>query len=387
MAMVNNKILITAESVMPGHPDKVSDQIADAVLDAIIRNDKYARVACEVLVSVGYIIVGGEITTRTWVDINDLARRVLRDIGYTKPEYGFDYRTVAVLNTIHKQSPDIAKGVKKTAAKKQGAGDQGISIGYACNETPELMPLPITLAHKLVQRLTEVRKKGILPYLRPDGKTQVTLEYEKNIAKRLDNVVIAAQHDPSVSLKKLSKDIIKKVIIPVCKNFLDKKTKYYINNTGRFVIGGPVSDTGMTGRKNVVDAYGPQFPIGGGSFSGKDPTKVDRSGAYMARYIAKNIVAAKLAEKCLVEFSYVIGGGHPLSVNVNTFGTSKIPEEKLIRIIHQVFDLSPGGMIQELNLLKPIFQKTACFGHFGRNDPDFTWEKTDRVKEIFKYVN
>ncbi|MBA4319624.1 MAG: methionine adenosyltransferase, partial [Flavobacterium sp.] len=294
------KQFLTSESVCCGHPDKVADSIADAVLDKILKQDKFARVACEVFVSKGYAIVAGEITTKAWVDINNLTREVVRDIGYVKPEYGFDYRTLAVLNTISGQSPDIARGVRKTATKKQGAGDQGSATGYACRETPELMPLPITLAHKLVKRLKEVREKGILPYLRPDGKSQVTLEYENGIPKRLDNVVIAAQHDPKPSLKKIREDIIREVITPVCKKYLDQKTKFYINNTGRFVIGGPVADTGMSGRKCVVDSYGVGFPIGGGSFSGKDPTKVDRSGAYMARYIAKNIVASGLADKCLV---------------------------------------------------------------------------------------
>ena len=380
------KFFLSSESVASGHPDKLCDQIADAVLDAIIKDDKYARVACEVFASKGYVIVGGEVTTKTWVDINNLVREVVRDIGYTKPEYGFDYRTIAILNTISGQSPDIARGVKKTASKKQGAGDQGSSVGYACNETPEFMPLPILLAHKLVRKLAEVREKNILPFLRPDGKSQVTLEYQNGKPKRLDNVIIAAQHSPDVSRRKLIEGIIEKVIKPVCKKYLDKKTRYYINNTGRFVIGGPVSDTGMTGRKNVVDAYGPQIPIGGGSFSGKDPTKVDRSGAYMARYIAKNIVASGLAEKCLVRISYVIGGANPTEFGVDTFGTGKIPEEKLLKIIPKIFDLTPGGIIKQLNLLRPIYRKTACFGHFGREDPDFTWERTDRVKEILRKI-
>ncbi|MBZ9578693.1 methionine adenosyltransferase [Patescibacteria group bacterium] len=378
--------LLTSESTTPGHPDKVADQIADAVLDTILKDDKFARVGCEVFVSKGYVIVGGEITTRAWVNTNNLVRKVIKEIGYTKPEYGFDFRTVAVLNTIAEQSPDIARGVRKTATKKQGAGDQGSCIGYACKETPELMPLPIMLAHRLVMRLAEVRKKKILPYLRPDGKSQVTIEYKNKIPRRLDNVIIAAQHDPNVSLKKIRKDIIEKVIRPVCKKFLDKKTRYYINNTGRFVIGGPVSDTGMTGRKTVVDSYGVGIPVGGGALSGKDPTKVDRTGAYMARYIAKHIVGANLAEKCQVRLSYVIGGIAPLEIGIDTFGTGKIPEEKLLKIISKIFDLSPGGMIKQLNLLRPIYRKTACYGHFGREIPEFTWEKRDKVKELLKFV-
>lgn len=379
------KYLLTAESVTCGHPDKVADTIADAILDEVLKQDKYSRVACEVLVGMGYVIVGGEITTKGYVEIQNLVRKVIKEIGYDKPGYGFDYHTVAIFNTICEQSSDIAKGVRKTATKEQGAGDQGISVGYACKETPELMPLSIMLAHKLVKQLTEVRRKKNLAYLRPDGKSQVTIEYEGERAKRLDSVIIAAQHNPEVSLKKIKEDILNKVIRPVCKGLLDKKTKYYINNTGRFVIGGPVSDTGMTGRKNVVDAYGPQVPVGGGSFSGKDATKVDRAGAYMARYIAKNIVAAGLAEKCKVEISYVIGGKSPLSLHVNTFGSGKVSEEKLIKVIPKVFDLSPAGLIKELKLLRPMYKKTACFGHFGRQDPDFTWERTDRVKKLLKY--
>ena len=380
--MALNKYLFTSESVAPGHPDKVADIIADAILDEVLRQDKYGRVACEVFVGRGYVIVGGEISTKAWINVNNLVRGVIKEIGYDRPEYGFDYRTVAIFNTINEQSEDIARGVKKTATKKQGAGDQGMVVGYACKETKELMPLPILLAHRLVMKLTEVRKKGVLPYLRPDGKSQVTMEYRNGFPKKLDNVVVGAQHDPGVSANKIRADIIEKVIRPVCKKYLGNKTRYYINNTGRFVIGGPVSDTGMTGRKIIVDSYGGAASVGGGSFSGKDPTKVDRSGAYMARHVAKNIVAAGLAEKCMVRLAYVIGGIKPSEISCETFGTGKISETRIVNVIRKVFDLSPGGIIKELDLLRPIYQRTSSYGHFGR--PGFTWEKTDKINALQK---
>jgi len=369
-----------------GHPDKLADQVADAILDAILEKDPHGRVACEVAVGMGYVIVGGEITTRAWIDANNLVREVVREIGYDKPEYGFDYHTLSVFNAIHEQSPDIAQGVKKTGTKKQGAGDQGMMTGFACRETPTLMPLPISLAHKLAQRLAEVRKKKILKWLRPDGKTQVTVEYKNNVVQKIHSVVIAAQHDPNVKIKTLRDALIREVVKPVCKNYLTKKTKFYINNTGRFVIGGPVADCGMTGRKIIADTYGGMGHVGGGAFSGKDPTKVDRSAAYLARYIAKNIIAANLAEKCEIQIAYVIGGKEPLSLNVNTFQTGKVNEERIAKIIPKIFNLSPGGIIKELRLLRPIYRKTACYGHFGREEPEFTWERTNKVRELLRYV-
>lgn len=389
---MNKNFLFTSESVTEGHPDKICDQISDAVLDAIFKNDKYGRVACEVATGMSYVIVGGEITTTSWVDVNSLVRGVVKDIGYNKSEYGYDYHTLTVFDAIHPQSPDIARGVRKTASKKQGAGDQGMMTGFACRETPELMPLPIMLAHKLVRKLAEARKKNILPWLRPDGKSQVTVGYKNGVPRSLYSVVIGAQHDRGVKISRIREGIIEEVIKPVCKRYLTGKTKFYINNTGRFVIGGPVADCGATGRKIIVDTYGGMAHVGGGCFSGKDPTKVDRSGAYMARYIAKNIVAARIAQKCELQVAYVIAGTQPLSINLNTFGTlnkNKFPnltEEKLTKIIPKVFDLSPGGIIHDLNLLRPIYQKTACYGHFGRKGPEFTWEKTDKTKALLRMV-
>ncbi|MDD2913235.1 MAG: methionine adenosyltransferase [Candidatus Paceibacterota bacterium] len=380
--------LFTSESVTEGHPDKVADQISDAVLDSLLKKDKYSRVACEVAVGMGYVLVGGEVTTKAFVNVNNIVRDVVRDIGYDKPEYGFDYRTFAIFNAINEQSKDIAMGVKKTADKKQGAGDQGMQTGFACRETSELMPLPIILSHKLSKRLTEVRKKKILPFLRPDGKSQVTVYYENMKPKFVQAVVIGAQHDPNVNSSKLRKEIINKVIKPVCGKYLTSKTSYHINTTGRFVIGGPVADCGATGRKIIVDTYGGMANVGGGAFSGKDPTKVDRSGAYMSRYIAKNIVASGICERCEIQIAYTIGGTSPLSLNVNTFDSinfKKFPnltEEKITKIIPKVFDLSPGMIIKQLNLLRPIYRKTSCYGHFGRKEKEFTWEKTNKARKI-----
>ena len=381
---MNGKYYLTSESVGNGHPDKVCDQISDAVLDTVLRDDPQGRVACETFITTGLVVVGGEITTKTYVDVQKLVRRVLTDIGYTDHKYGFNAATCGVLNAIVGQSPDIAQGVDTG-----GAGDQGIMIGYACDETPELMPLPIVLAHKLVQRIEEVRKSGTLKYLGPDCKSQVTVEYEDGTPKRVDAVVLACQHTEEI-LDKTGKriteearnEIIKTIAAPILGKLTDGKTKYYVNETGKFVVGGPQSDTGMTGRKIIVDTYGGVVSHGGGAFSGKDPTKVDRSATYMARYVAKNIVAAKLAKKCWIQFSYVIGRADPVSVMIDTFGTGKISEQDLVDLIYKHFDLTPRGIIRDLDLQKPIYQKTAVYGHFGRDE--FTWEKTSKAAVLEK---
>jgi len=379
--------LVTSESVTEGHPDKICDQVSDAVLDEVIRQDKNGRVACETFVTAGMLIVGGEITTTGFVDVQRVVREIIKNIGYDNPKLGFDYKTCAILNSIGRQSPDIAQGVDVG-----GAGDQGTMIGYACDETSELMPLPIILAHKLTKRLAEVRKKKILPYIGPDGKSQVTVEYRNGKPIKVNTIVISTQHTEEILDKtgnkiteKAKSEIIEKVVKPVMdKNLLSEKIKYFVNPTGKFVVGGPQCDTGMTGRKIVVDTYGGIVPHGGGAFSGKDPTKVDRSATYMARYIAKNIVAAGLAEKCMVELSYVIGVAEPVAVSVSTFGTGKTDDNKIVELIKKHFELSPKGIIQTLNLLRPIYCKTAAYGHFGREEKEFTWEKTDKTEVLKK---
>jgi S-adenosylmethionine synthetase len=378
------RYLFTSESVTSGHPDKICDQISDAVLDALYKQDPHSRVAVETLTTTGLIVVAGEVTTKGYIDVQSIVRDTIRDVGYDRPEYGFDADQCAVMVSLHEQSPDISLGVTEGEGlhKEQGAGDQGLMFGYATNETPEYMPLPITLAHKLTMRLEEARKGGILPWLRPDGKSQVTVEYDNGTPLRVDTVVMAAQHSPDIPDEELRRGIMDKVIGPVCGDWVDEETTYHINPTGRFVIGGPPGDSGLTGRKIIVDTYGGHGSHGGGCFSGKDPSKPDRSASYMARHIAKNIVAAGLADRCEVQIAYAIGVAKPVSLMVNTFKTGKIPEERIREIVEQHFDLRPAEIIKYLDLRRPIFRKTAAYGHFGRNDPDFTWERTDRAAEL-----
>jgi S-adenosylmethionine synthetase len=374
----NGRYLFTSESVTEGHPDKIADQISDSILDAILAQDPVGRVACETLVTTGLAIIAGEITTNCYVDFPKIVRDTIKDVGYTRAKFGFDSETCAVLSSIHEQSPDIAQGVDPG-----GAGDQGLMFGYACTETPELMPLPIMLAHKLVKGLSCARRDGVLDYLRPDGKSQVTIEYDGNKPVRVDAVVVSSQHSPLVTNDTMREDITEKIIHKVIPaNMMDKNTKIYVNPTGRFVVGGPHGDAGVTGRKIIVDTYGGAAPHGGGAFSGKDPTKVDRSAAYMARYIAKNVVAAGIAERALVQLAYAIGVAEPVSVMVHTEGTGQIPEDKITEIVRQHFKLTPRGIMEELDLRRPIYKKTAAFGHFGRSEKEFFWERTDKAAAL-----
>ena len=380
MAHADERFLFTSESVTEGHPDKIADQISDSVLDAVLKDDPTGRVACETLVTTGLVVVAGEITTTTYVDFSDLAREVIRDVGYTRAKFGFDAETCGVICTIHKQSPDIAMGVDTG-----GAGDQGLMFGYACDETPELMPMPIQLAHSLTHKLAEVRKKEIVDFFRPDGKSQVTIEYIDGRPARVDSVVISTQHSDKVSLKDLQEAVRKHVIDPILpKAMVDKNTKYHINPTGRFVTGGPMGDAGLTGRKIIVDTYGGYSRHGGGALSGKDPTKVDRSACYMARYVAKNLVAAGLATKVEVQLAYAIGVAEPVSVMADTFGTGTIPNSQITELIRAFFKLTPKGIIETLDLRRPIYRPTASYGHFGRTGPGFTWERTDKADAIRK---
>jgi len=374
--------IFSSESVTEGHPDKICDAVSDAILDAILGKDPKGRVAIETLVTTGTVIVAGEVTTSTYVDVQKTVRETLRDIGYTNPEYGLDSKDCGVLTAIHEQSPDISVGVDEKKEHEQGAGDQGMMFGYACDETPQLMPLPIMLAHAITKRLAEVRKKKVLPWVRPDGKSQVSVEYVDGVPTRVMTVVVAAQHDPDVAHDKIQKEIIEQVVKPACGKWLTPDTKYFVNGTGIFVVGGPEGDTGVTGRKIIVDTYGGMGRHGGGCFSGKDPSKVDRSGAYMARYIAKNVVAAGLARRCEVQISYCIGIAKPTSVYVDTFGTGKLPDEKIAELVEKIFPLKPAGIISHLQLLRPIYRKTSAYGHFGREEPEFTWEKTDKAGEL-----